>query len=550
MPVFDPVKIAYIFDATENTPFMLSEDDANYVVAIIGNDLPNTITGNSKSNILDGGLGADVMVGGFGSDIYYIDDSEDQAIEKFGEGNDQIRTSISYTLKDHLEDLLLLEGAGNINGTGNSLHNTIEDNDGSNILDGGAGNDTLISRHGGQDVLIGGLGDDVYVIIDAATVLTEKAGEGIDKVQSWVDFDLMTHGANIENLTLGVSAIRGTGNDLANHILGNQAANILIGNGGDDTLDTGSWGVNVEADQLYGGQGDDTYIIQHGNVDIHENDGEGTDTLVSDIDFSLENLPFVENLTLRSSGTNIAYGTGNDLANYIRAFLGTHVLVGGKGDDTLDGSLGNGALNGGEGNDTFLISRPDDRIFENVGEGIDTVFILSTFESSFVLDANVENLNASKSTFGASKLKLTGNNLSNVITGRSKIDIINASSGNDVINGGYGSDLLTGGIGRDTFLFRDKLSKTGNFDTITDYNKSYDSIQLDNKYMSKLKTGKLSAKNFYVGTKAHDKDDYLIYNKAKGVLSYDADGNGTGKAVEIAKFANKAALSASEFYIV
>ena len=49
-----------------------------------------------------------------------------------------------------------------------------------------------------------------------------------------------TLGANLENLTLtGVAAINGTGNTLANIIVGNGAANVLSGGGGADTLNGG-----------------------------------------------------------------------------------------------------------------------------------------------------------------------------------------------------------------------------------------------------------------------------------------------------------------------
>ena len=58
-----------------------------------------------------------------------------------------------------------------------------------NVLDGGAGADTLV----------GGTGNDTYVVDNAGDVVTEGAGAGTDTVQSSVTFTL---GANVENLTL------------------------------------------------------------------------------------------------------------------------------------------------------------------------------------------------------------------------------------------------------------------------------------------------------------------------------------------------------------
>lgn len=151
----------------------------------------------------------------------------------------------------------------------------------------------------------------------------------------------------------------------------------------------------------------------------------------------------------------------------------------------------------------------------------------------------------------------TGNDLSNVITGTRGNNTLSGLGGNDRLDGGYGKDRLYGGAGNDTFVFKDRPSKAGNLDTIMDYNVKADAIWLDNKYFKKLGGGseaaprKLNAKYFTIGDKAKDGNDYLIYNKKKGILYYDADGSGLRyKATEIIKFANKAKLAAGEFYII
>ena len=57
---------------------------------------------------------------------------------------------------------LTLQGAGNINGTGNGNNNIILGNTGINTLSGAGGNDTITGGNG-NDVLIGGAGADVLV---------------------------------------------------------------------------------------------------------------------------------------------------------------------------------------------------------------------------------------------------------------------------------------------------------------------------------------------------------------------------------------------------
>jgi serralysin len=82
-------------------------------------------------------------------------------IENAGEGVDTVRSQVSYTLAENVENLTLL-GAGNYNGTGNASDNVIVGNTGSNVLNGGGGNDTLAGG-AGNDTLTGGSGNDTFV---------------------------------------------------------------------------------------------------------------------------------------------------------------------------------------------------------------------------------------------------------------------------------------------------------------------------------------------------------------------------------------------------
>lgn len=369
-----------------------------------GNELDNVLIGNSGNNVLiggagndtlDGGAGADTLIGGTGDDTYIVDNVGDVVIENANEGIDTVLSSINYTLGANVENLTLT-GTDNLNGTGNELNNVLTGNVGNNVLDGGAGADTMIS----------GAGDDTYIVDNVNDVVVENANEGIDTVLSSVSYTLS---ANVENLTLtGTANINGTGNELNN---------VLIGNAGNNVLDGGAG-----ADTMIGGAGDDTYIVDNVGDVVVENANEGTDTVLSSINYTLG--ANVENLTL--TGTDNLNGTGNELNN---------VLIGNAGNNVLDGGAGADTMIGGAGDDTYIVDNVNDVVVENANEGVDTVLSSVTY----TLSANVENLTLT----GTADINGTGNELNNVLIG---------NSGNNVLDGGVGADTLIGGAGNDTYI--------------------------------------------------------------------------------------------------
>lgn len=227
--------------------------------------------GQDGNDYFEGNAGADVLYGGLGDDTYLIEDASDQVIELSGEGNDTIESHISLTLGDHVEHLTLM-GSDSIHAIGNALDNELTGNSAANTLLGHAGIDYLYGNGGddildggeGADGMYGGAGNDTYYVDDASDWVQEGSNQGTDTVISTVTRNL---NANFENLTLvGTASINGTGNGLANILIGNDAVNSLSGGGGSDTLD--GRGGN---DTLTGGAGSDTYLIGR---------GYGTDTVV------------------------------------------------------------------------------------------------------------------------------------------------------------------------------------------------------------------------------------------------------------------------------
>ena len=122
-------------------------------------------TGNALDNILSGNAANNRLSGGAGNDSYIITQSGDTVVENSGAGVDAVHASISYTLGNHVENLMLT-GNGNISGTGNSLANWLTGNSGSNILKGGGGADSL-SGGAGNDTLTGGSGSDAFYFLEA-----------------------------------------------------------------------------------------------------------------------------------------------------------------------------------------------------------------------------------------------------------------------------------------------------------------------------------------------------------------------------------------------
>ena len=206
-----------------------------------GNGANNLLRGNSGANVLDGGAGLDSLEGGAGNDTYVIDRLLEQGNISDTSGLDTLVSSArSTSLANGLENLTLTGSA--FVGNGNASDNLLTGTDHLDVLFGGAGADTL-DGGGGDDFLFGGDGNDVFVVGSAADFAIEFGGPGtgLDTVRSSaLAFDLATNGLHVERLVLLDGAAAGTGNALANTLLGNSGDNTLAGGAGNDTLTGGA----------------------------------------------------------------------------------------------------------------------------------------------------------------------------------------------------------------------------------------------------------------------------------------------------------------------
>jgi len=239
--------VGYTLSANVENLVLVNPSTGSGQVNGTGNDADNVLTGNSAANVLTGLGGNDTYVIGAG----------DTVVEAAARGTDTVISTVSHSLAANVENLTLV-GFSAISGTGNALDNVLNGllNLGTNVLTGGADNDTYI--------------------IGAGDTIVEAANGGTDSVQS-----MLTHtlGTNVENLTLtGIAAIKGTGNALNNTLTGNSANNTLAGAGGNDSL-RGDFG----NDTMNGGSGNDTFLFGRGDgLDLVQDNSGTADKILYD----------------------------------------------------------------------------------------------------------------------------------------------------------------------------------------------------------------------------------------------------------------------------
>jgi Ca2+-binding RTX toxin-like protein len=221
-----------------------------------GNDV---LDGGAGADTLNGGAGADIMLGGAGDDNYIVALAGDVTTENFNEGTDTVFSYINWTLGANIERLDL-EGSAT-NATGNALNNTLVGNSLNNLLNGAAG----------SDYMRGGGGNDIYIVAAGGDITDEDPGQGTDTVRSYINWTLS---ADVERLELqGSGNLNGTGNTLANTLVGNSGVNIMNGGDGNDYIITGAGN-----DTLNGGNHNDT-LVGGAGVDAM-NGGAGNDTFL------------------------------------------------------------------------------------------------------------------------------------------------------------------------------------------------------------------------------------------------------------------------------
>jgi hypothetical protein len=145
--------------------------------------------------------------------------------------------------------------------------------------------------------------------------------------------------------------------------------------------------------------------------------------------------------------------------------------------------------------------------------------------------------------------KVKGTKKGDAYKGTDFKDKVDLDKGDDVLNGAGGSDTLKGGKGKDTFVFDTALGAS-NVDTIKDFDPKDDKFHLSGAIFTSLAAGSLANSAFTKGGSASDADHRIIYDSKSGALSFDADGNGGGAAVQFATVGKDLDISAGNFLVV
>lgn len=417
-----------------------------------------------------------------------------------GTSIDAVSFSTKITAATNTEDLYF------------ALVSAIDDN---TTVKGSANADPYLETGKGNDTVWAGAGDD-HVRKWSAGNLVLHGGDGFDTLEFSSEngpafpntpvrgavLNLLT-GAGLNpyggNLTVdGLEKVTGTA--FADTFTGNAKANIF----GDGVFDGG-------ADTIKAGLGNDTVYLSPSSQNASVDGGDGIDTLV----FAFTNANMV--LDMQDSGNNTGALGGATIKGFEQfavstGFAGgqfTFQFQGAAADEKVTGSLegvifpgeehhyGKDTLSGGAGDDTLNGLTGDDRL---EGEG--------------------------------------------------GWDRLIAGGGRDTLDGGAGNDWLSGGAGRDSFIFKDKLSATGNVDVIADFSVPNDTIRLDNAVFTGLAAGALANGAFITAASAGDAGDHIIYNKTTGELFFDVDGKDGAAQVKFAQVHAGLALTHLDFVVI
>ena len=414
-----------------------------------------TAVGTGRADNLEGGTDTDDVIQARGGDDFILDEGGTNVLDG-GPGNDEFTLGGNNTV---------FAGAGD---------DSVTLSGGVNQVEGGPGDDS-IEWTGGNNHLDGGTGDDTF--FGTQGLNTIQAGAGSDLIGLNGGTNIVDPGAGNDGILL-----RG-GNNLVH--FGNNAGMKILGftiePGASTTIEVAP-GIGPDDIEL------DTLSLPEGSIitmsSVHNNTiwwlgVLDPDTLVQFSDRTVTEIRFADGTVLSElqilqiSGLTEDEGDGTDGPDTLTGTAGQDVIDGGGGDDTLYGNGDNDTLFGGAGDDLLIGGAGDDTlhgqegddtfVVSGIGDGYDHVIGGAGFDVLRGDDSN-NLLGLRELTVADSLEKIDGGaGVFDIIAGNADANILDFSNtelvnvlaivgaeGDDTIVGSHSDDFILGNAGSDT----------------------------------------------------------------------------------------------------
>jgi Ca2+-binding RTX toxin-like protein len=352
-----------------------------------GNAANNKIIGNNSNNILDGVTGVDTMMGAGGDDTYYVDNVDDVVIELANEGNDTVQSTISYSLANNVENVILLDfskaekglvddvsilvyGYPKMNELDYSQGDAVLDYQGTCALTSIANLLTQADRVASEAQVVQVAIDNNWTVTDPSLPAYRRGGSNYVQQQ-----------ALLNNFGVRNQLLMGYNEEAIGNLIRSGRGVILALNAGqlwDDRNYNDDGGVNHVVTITGAAYNESTgslmgfYIADSGRQKV----SDMTRYISLDLFRTAANVAnayaiyTTEALKLWDENVN---ATGNALNNMVVGNRGNNVLSGLSGNDTVDAGAGGDTLIGGAGNDTVMGGMGDDVYQFARGDGVDVL---------------------------------------------------------------------------------------------------------------------------------------------------------------------------------
>ncbi len=438
---------------------------------ITGTNGDNILTGTANDDAINGLAGADTIEGGDGIDIIIGGLGADKM--SGGAGNDEFL----------------------VGGTEIVLGETIDGGTGSNKISTWGGDLSLATITNVQT-----LGLHLNSLKLSATQMA-----AFTSLTSYNNAPVTLTASTAGTYTLANKTVTGTfnlagssGND---KLVGNAAAQTLDGGDGNDAIVGG-----LGADTMLGGAGDDEFLAGGTEIAAGEiiNGGAGFNTLSTwGGDLSLATITNVQKLGVHLNNIKL---TAAQLTNFwdieaydgpvtitaaspglyllpYRSAIGIFNFIGSSGVDNIFGNLLTQTIDGGDGDDYLAAAKTI-----HGGRGDDTV------DGTIIYGAVLYGDDGKDTVYGGIDGRMYGGNGNDYLAGSIGIDTIDGGNDNDVLRGYLSADTLIGGAGADRFVYSTTADSTAtDTDVIIDFVEGTDKIEVTGLGFSGLSTGLVKA---------------------------------------------------------